>query len=453
MNKRLKRILLCAIMFVILIIIEKKCDATSINITPSNPKVGDTVTITVTVPNVHTVTATANVSGAVSGTIKLVNGDIGGDAKSYSASAQYKCEKEGIINVSISSDSRAVLNGEDVNVGASASANVSGASASTTTDTNSNTSTNTKSKVATLANLGIKPNDFSGFKANKTSYSVEVPNTTEKIEIYATKGQSGQKITGTGTKTLKEGANAFNVVVTAEDGKTQKTYTINVTRKAENDKNNTTEENKIEENVNENQNTEESEQPLFGLSELSIAGLQLTPSFQSDVYEYKVELTEDIDKLDITALATSEDETIDITGNENLQEGENIITILVKGEKEEDTVAYQIIVNKVLNNGSEEDNNKQKNIIIGAIAAGIVLIVIILITVIIKKRNRVDGYFPYDEDDTLDDYEDNEDSENHINNNYNNGQRYSIDDMFEEKEDEYEQIINKKRHSKGKRFK
>lgn len=73
-----------------------------------------------------------------------------------------------------------------------------------------------------MKNLGIRPNDFSGFTANKTEYAVEVPNEVENIEIYAVKGTDGQTISGTGNKTLTEGENAFNVTVTAEDGTTKK---------------------------------------------------------------------------------------------------------------------------------------------------------------------------------------------------------------------------------------
>ena len=56
-------------------------------------------------------------------------------------------------------------------------------------DDNSSSSTSKKenkvSSDATLRNLGITPNDFSGFRKAKTSYNVTVPNSTEKINIYA----------------------------------------------------------------------------------------------------------------------------------------------------------------------------------------------------------------------------------------------------------------------------
>ena len=120
-----KKIILCIIIFLTIVMVRTKVNATQISISPSNPKVGDKVTVTVKVPNVHTVDVTANVSGAVSGTIKVVGGDIGGKAKTYSNSSTFKCKKEGKINVEVTSGSTAVLSGKYVNVGASKTATVS----------------------------------------------------------------------------------------------------------------------------------------------------------------------------------------------------------------------------------------------------------------------------------------------------------------------------------------
>lgn len=304
----------------------------------------------------------------------------------------------------------------------------------------------TKSNVATLSNLGIRPNDFSGFNPNKTSYSTEVPNDVETIEIYANKGQSGQKISGTGKKTLKEGTNIFEVVVTAENGQNKK-YTINVTRKTKDD--NSTENETTEETTNETASEDEVEDPTtqaFGLTKLSIAGVELQPQFQTDVYEYRIELKENLDKLDIEAIATEENANVEITGNENLQDGENVITILVKGDTEDKNVAYQIIVNKSVENQEETNTNKIKNIIIISTVAVLVLIVIIIIVVSKVKNKKNEAFIPYGGF-----FEDNDVNENDSFNNYDNNN----DSNIEENNDfeEYEEEKPKKKRSKGKRFK
>ncbi len=68
------------------------------------------------------------------------------------------------------------------------------------------------------------------FNKDKLEYTLEVENDVEKIEIKATKADSSATVSGTGEKSLSEGINKFNIVVTAEKGN-KKTYVINVTRK------------------------------------------------------------------------------------------------------------------------------------------------------------------------------------------------------------------------------
>lgn len=309
-----------------------------------------------------------------------------------------------------------------------------------------------KSKVATLSNLGIRPNDFSGFKPNIYSYTTEVPNDVEKIEVYASKGHSGQTISGTGTnKTLKVGENKFNVTVTAEDGKTTKTYTINVIRKEAEVKPNQEEpnENEPDKNESDEETNEKPEEPeeAFGLSELTIEGLKLKPQFKTDVYEYTLELKEDLEKLNITALSTHADTNIEITGNENLVEGENVITIIVKIVDKENGIydkiaTYQIVVNKITSKEVVEDNSKQdkmEKIIIVSTAGGAILIIILIFVIAkIRKQKRVydDEYNTYND---IGNYEE---------------KTIETKEMVEDKPDDnefYEEI--KKIKSKGKRFK
>lgn len=292
---------------------------------------------------------------------------------------------------------------------------------------NSSTATTpaAKSNVATLSNLGISPNDFSGFSPSKTSYSTEVPNDVETIEIYAKKGQSGQTISGTGKKTLKEGTNTFSIVVTAEDGKTQKTYTLNITRKAQEDT--TSEENKI--------SPEEAEDPTaqaFGLTELTISGIELEPQFKTDVYEYTADLKSDLNTLDIKAIATEENAKVEITGNENLQDGENIITITVKGDGEDKNVTYKITVSKEIAQEKEIDvSNKKEKLTYIIIATVIAIIIIILVVFIVKKvTNEDESFIPYQD----------------INNDEKNDKEINENDDIEETK-------QKKKNSKGKRFK
>lgn len=230
---------------------------------------------------------------------------------------------------------------------------------------------------ARLKNLGIKPKeyDFSGFKKDNLQYSVQVPNDVTEIEIYAEAISSKATIKGTGKIELKEGKNTANVEVTAEGG-TKKVYVIEIERKEVGV-------------VGEETNNEKVKS--VGLSQLLLSNFDLNPNFDSEIYEYKLELTEDLDSLDIQAKANDNESVIEIIGNGNLKQGENIITILVNNAETEEVATYQIIVNKNVSDevaGSVDWLNPstwglKEKIIIGI---AIVLILVIVVAIIIKIR-------------------------------------------------------------------
>ena len=336
----------------------------------------------------------------------------------------------------------------------------------TTNSTSTTTSTGKKSSNANLKNLGIKPHDFSGFKPGTTTYNVTVPSDTETIEVYATAQNAKATITGTGTKELKKGENNIDIVVTAENGNT-KTYTINVTREG------------IEENT---ENTEAVQQRYSGdgLASLEIENVQLSPNFDTNIYQYTLKYIGENTTLDIKATATDPYYTVEITGNENLQDGENIINILVYDPDENNVATYQLTVNKSLIDeekiAKEKEEQQRTNIIIGCV--GVAIVVLIIFIIIIHRRNK----YLYDEEDEEDeeDYKDidnNKDDEEYINiENYENKEdnkeiendeydgelkltkeqarenflnNYSNNDMYEFNEEKKE----KKQKHKGKRFK
>lgn len=253
---------------------------------------------------------------------------------------------------------------------------------STNTGTSKNTSTSntttTKSSNANLSDLGITPHDFTGFKYGTTNYEVSVPENTTTVEVYAKAQDTKATVAGTGKKNLEEGENKVEVVVTAEDG-TKKTYTINIIRGAKEDKD-TNEVDVNEENSN-------------GLSELKINDLALSPEFKTNVYEYTVKYIGENTKLNIEANPTDEDYVVEVIGNNDLQEGENIITILVSESNGDNVATYQVTVNKSLVDeeaiAREEAERKemQQKIIIGVVG-GVILIAIIILIIVKHKRNK-----------------------------------------------------------------
>jgi LPXTG-motif cell wall-anchored protein len=86
---------------------------------------------------------------------------------------------------------------------------------------------------ATLSNLGVSPGTLSPVFASETEeYAVEVPYSASSITLTATTTDTNASVTGDGVKSLNVGQNKFEITVTAEDGITQKTYTVTVTRAA-----------------------------------------------------------------------------------------------------------------------------------------------------------------------------------------------------------------------------
>lgn len=312
--------------------------------------------------------------------------------------------------------------------------------------------TKKKSSNANLKNLGIKPNDFKGFKPSKTTYDVEVPNSVEKIEVYAQVQDSKAEVTGTGNKKLAEGLNEFSVAVTAEDG-TEKTYTINVTRltKAESE-----EEKEQDENVEQSEYVEGS-----GLINISVENATLEPEFQTNTYEYNVKYIGEATQLNIKTETTDSNYIVEVTGNEDLQEGENIITILVSDKNGDNVATYQLKVEKKLVDeeaiAREKAERTKMLIIAGSIAVAVVVIIVIIIVIKRRKNNEVATEYtlPYSTMDNEEDYrallevdepkkeETKEDARKAYLENYNNDDNY------------YEEEKPKKRKvkAKGKRYK
>ena len=72
----------------------------------------------------------------------------------------------------------------------------------------------------------------------------------------------------------------------------------------------------------------------------------LEPAFNPEILEYNAEIENDIDSLNILAIPQRENATVEITGNENLEIGENIISIRVLAENGISEKTYTIKVNK-----------------------------------------------------------------------------------------------------------
>lgn len=188
----------------------------------------------------------------------------------------------------------------------------------------------TTNSAPTLSNLGIRPNDFKGFTPGKKQYSVTVPADCTSIEVYAS--SKNGTVSGTGTKTLKNGTNRFDVTVT--NGSKKTTYTILVTKKSDED-------GETPPNTIDEENPDETTQEGIGLASLEIEGYTLDKEFKTDVYEYTVKVDkkltlEDLEaiKEKVKAVANAENVTVDIATNVS-EDKVSTIVITVKDEEKE----------------------------------------------------------------------------------------------------------------------
>ena len=340
----------------------------------------------------------------------------------------------------------------------------------TNTSSNTTSGTSTKSSDATLSDLGIKPNDFTGFKSGTTSYKTTVPEDVAEVEVYAKTTSSKATVTGTGKKKLEKGTNTAEVTVTAENG-TKKTYTIEITREGKSEE--TTATIQTEETT-----TDANENIGDGLSSLKIEDLKIEPDFKTNVYEYRVKYIGEKEKLDIEATTTNSNYKVEITGNNELKEGENIITILVSDANSNNIATYQVIVNKSLvdeetlakeQEQKQKEEQKKKMMVAGGIGAGLLVFIIAIVAIVKHRQNKAwaeEYSVPYsgindDEDEFL---QENEEIQNTVDNNPEND--FSEEPLTKEKAREtflnnynnsydeiYDYVERPRRRHKGKRFK
>ena len=233
-------------------------------------------------------------------------------------------------------------------------------------------SSNAKLKSLVIENAELIPE----FASNVTSYTVQVEESITKIEIKAVAEDSKATISIKGNEDVKEGS-IITVSVSAEDG-TVKIYEIKVE--------------KIVPKANK-----------IGLQELKIEGTDIDTKFKPEVYNYEIEVEANVKNLKIEAIPSNATATVEILGNEGLQEGENVVTVIVSSEDGKEKTTYQIKANKkgLLANDvvTEKFTIDPKMYIYIGVAAAVLLALIIVVVYTIKHRRnkRYENEFSYEE--------------------------------------------------------
>ena len=265
----------------------------SVGVSASSVKIGDTVTVSITVP--AGVSATVNVtypSGTFSfssasdtasangGTVSMTIGSYGSSNTKTTGTMKFKAKAAGSATFSASAPIAGNQDGDRVSVGgASASVRVKNeanednsnkSDSSNGSDTSDNNSDDNKTKSAdnSLASLTLSSGSLSpAFKYNVTNYTAEVANDVTSVVVSAKTSNANATVESVkGGENLLVGANKIQIVVKAENGVTA-TYTITVTRKESDD--NTDEP--------EPDNTDEPQEQCY-----DIGGVKMYPSEDGD---------------------------------------------------------------------------------------------------------------------------------------------------------------------------
>lgn len=269
----------------------------SVGVSASSVKIGDTVTVSITVP--AGVSATVNVtypSGTFSfssasdtasangGTVSMTIGSYGSSNTKTTGTMKFKAKAAGSATFSASAPIAGNQDGDRVSVGgASASVRVKNeanednsnkSDSSNASDASDNNSDDNKTKSAdnSLASLTLSSGSLSpAFKYNVTNYTAEVANDVTSVVVSAKTSNANATVESVkGGENLSVGANKIQIVVKAENGVTA-TYTITVTRKESGD---TTDDNTDEP---EPDNTDEPQEQCY-----DIGGVKMYPSEDGD---------------------------------------------------------------------------------------------------------------------------------------------------------------------------
>ncbi|WP_429126125.1 cadherin-like beta sandwich domain-containing protein [Ensifer sp. 4252] len=211
-----------------------------------------------------------------------------------------------------------------------------------TTKTYTVTVTRAASANADLSGLSLSSGTLSPvFSSGTTAYTASVPNTTASLTVTPTASDATATITVNGTTVasgaasgsivLAVGTNVVTTVVTAEDGTTQSSYALTVTRAA-------------------STNAE--------LSGLTLSGGTLSPAFASATTSYTASVPNAVASLTVTPLVSDATATVTVNGVAvasgavsgaiALAVGSNTVTTVVTAEDGTTQTSYTVVVTRAL---------------------------------------------------------------------------------------------------------
>lgn len=247
------------------------------------------------------------------------------------------------------------------------------------------------------ANLQVLRVDKEGivpaFDKDIYEYYLTVDNSAKGIDVLAISENPNASINISGNADLKEGLNTINIEVTSEDKSQQKVYTIQVTK------------------------TSNLELANTNLEILAIENYLLNPPFDVNETNYKTEISNEIESINVLAVPENEQAKAEVVENADLKVGNNLVTVTVtapngfskkrylievhRRDEEEEKVfleeqksqidkaeeAYKLEETSA-NYDKDEDSVKKddnKNVVLGAI---IIVIAFMIVSILYMKQTK-----------------------------------------------------------------
>lgn len=185
----------------------------------------------------------------------------------------------------------------------------------------------------TLSRIYVEPGTLEPeFSETRNYYTLLLNENITDLVVQATPTNENLKYEITGNKDLKIGENIITITVYGENNNTN-TYTINALKTNEPDKYNAL------------------------LSTLIIDNYPFNEDFFSEIFNYTTKSTSKKENVDVFAYPQNPNAKVEITGNKNLKDSNNTITITVTSENGLATKTYTVnLTNTDLNTISDKNN-------------------------------------------------------------------------------------------------
>ena len=255
----------------------------------------------------------------------------------------------------------------------------------------SNDKANSKLQNLRLSIEGMVPD----FNKDIYNYYLIVNENVNNIEVLTIGENNNSEIVITGNENLKDGLNEIEIKVISEDKTNNSEYIINVTK------------------------TNNIEDANTNLETLAIQDFLLYPSFDNNIINYNVEVSNTTDNINLLAIPEDEEASIEIKKGDTLQKGNNevIITVIAKNnytkkdyiinvykrnndeelkyqeEQKENQESLNEILEKTsitIQSNDKQENNKEQNETRNSIfyIIGIILIFTIILLINKKLKNK-----------------------------------------------------------------